>query len=383
MTELNGTVSPTFESVRDTVQDQLRSGTEVGLSLVVDIDGRHVVNLWGGHRDAARTQPWQRDTITNVWSVTKTVTGLAAVLLVDAGELDLDAPVARYWPEFAAKGRQHVEVRHLLSHTSGVSGLEHPAQLDDLYDVRAAAARMASQAPWRRPGSASEYHVLSYGHLVGELVHRLTGLPLSDFVHQHLVRPIGADFRIGLPAEDVPRVADVIPPKRDFDPSALDHDTVAHKTFTGPSFDAGAANTPAWRAAEPGAVNGHGNALSVAEILSPIARAGASAHGRLLKPGTIDRISGEQSCGTDLVNGLHLRWGIGYALPDRRTLPWIPDGRIAFWGGWGGSMAIMDLDRRMTISYVMNHIGAGILGSQRPAAYTTAAYRALGVAVTS
>ncbi|WP_329422642.1 beta-lactamase family protein [Streptomyces sp. NBC_01693] len=205
MTELNGTVSPTFEPVRDAVQDQLRSGTEVGMSLVVVIDGRHVVNLWGGHRDAARTQPWQRDTITNVWSITKTVTGLAALLLVDAGELDLDAPVARYWPEFATKGKQHVEVRHLLSHTSGVSGLEHPAQLDDLYDVRAASARMASQAPWWRPGSASGYHVLSYGHLVGELVHRLTGLPLRDFVHQHLVRPVGADFRIGLPAEDVPR----------------------------------------------------------------------------------------------------------------------------------------------------------------------------------
>ncbi|MFD5141502.1 serine hydrolase domain-containing protein [Streptomyces sp. NPDC058378] len=162
-----------------------------------------------------------------------------------------------------------MEVRHLLSHTSGVSGLDHPAQLDDLYDVRAAAARTASQAPWWRPGPASGYHVLSYGHLVGELVHRLTGLLLRDFVHKHLVRPVGADFRIGPPAEDVPRVADVIPPERDFDPSALDHDTVAYKTFTGPSFDAGAANTPAWRAAELGAANGHGNALSVAEILSP------------------------------------------------------------------------------------------------------------------
>ncbi|MFE4213822.1 serine hydrolase domain-containing protein [Streptomyces sp. NPDC056844] len=355
----------------------------MGLSLVVDIDGRHVVNLWGGHRDAARTQPWQRDTITDVWSIRKSVTGLAALLLVDAGELDLYAPVARYWPEFAANGKQHVEVRHLLSHTSGVSGLDHPAQLDDLYDVRAAAARMASQAPCWHPCSASGYHVLGYGHLVGELVHRLTGLPLRDFVHQHVVRPIGADFRIGLPEEDVLRVADVIPPERGFDPSALAHDTVAYKTFTGPSFDAGAANTPAWRAADLGAANGHGNALSVAEILSPIARAGASAHGRLLKPRTIDRIFDEQSCGTDLVNGLHLRWGIGYALPDRRTLPWIPDGRIAFWGDWGGSMAILDLDRRMTISYVMNHMGAGILGSQRAAAYTTAVCRALGAAVPS
>ncbi|MFK4542362.1 CubicO group peptidase (beta-lactamase class C family) [Streptomyces tendae] len=378
MTELNGTVSPTFEPVRDAVEYQLRSGAEVGLSLVVDIDGQQVVDLWGGHRDAARTQPWQRDTITNVWSITKTVTSLAALLLVDTGELDVYAPVARYWPEFAANGKQHVEVRHLLSHTSGVSGLDHPARLEDLYDVRAAAARMAAQGPWWEPGTASGYHVLNYGHLVGELVHRLTGLPLRDFVHQHIAQPLGADFQIGLRDADAERVADVIAPTLDFDPSVLDHDTAAYRTFTGPSFHAGAANTPAWRAADLGAANGHGNALAVAEILAPIARAGASAHGQLLKPDTIGLIFDEQSNGADLVNGLHLRWGIGYALPDRRTLSWIPDGRIAFWGGWGGSIAIMDLDRRMTISYVMNNMGADILGSQRTAAYTTAIYRALG-----
>jgi CubicO group peptidase (beta-lactamase class C family) len=164
----------------------------------------------------------------------------------------------------------------------------------------------------------------------------------------------------------------------EFERSTLEHDTVAYKTFTGSSFSATAANTRAWRAADLDAANGHGNAQSVAEILAPIARAGASARGQLLKPDTIGLIFDEQSSGTDLVNGLYLRWGIGYALPDRRTLSWIPDGRIAFWGGWGGSTAIMDLDRRMTISYVMNNMGADVLGSQRAAAYTTALYRALG-----
>ncbi|MFD0023048.1 serine hydrolase domain-containing protein [Streptomyces sp. NPDC058382] len=378
MTELNGTVGSTFEPVHDVVAAQLRSGAEVGLSLVVDVDGQRVVDLWGGHRDAARTQPWRRDTVTNVWSITKTVTSLAALLLVDAGELDVYSPVARYWPEFAANGKEHLEVRHLLSHTSGVSGLDRPARLEDLYDVRAAAARMAAQRPWWEPGTASGYHVLNYGHLVGELVHRLTGLSLRDFVDQNIAQPLGADFRIGLRDADVGRVADIIPPAPDFDPTALGHDSAAYKTFTGPSFSADAANTAAWRAADLGAANGHGNALSVAKILAPLARAGASDRGQLLSPGTIGLVFAEQSNGTDLVNGLHLRWGIGYALPDPRTLPWIPDGRIAFWGGWGGSMAIMDLDRRMTISYVMNRMGADILGSQRAAAYTTAVYRALG-----
>jgi CubicO group peptidase (beta-lactamase class C family) len=242
---------------------------------------------------------------------------------------------------------------------------------------------MASQAPWWEPGSASGYHVLNYGHLVGELVHRLTGLSLPDFVHRHIAGPLGADFQIGLREVDAGRVAAVITPASAFDPAALDHDSVAYKTFTGPSFSADAANTPAWRAADLGAANGHGNALSVAQVLAPVSRAGAAAHGQFLKPATIDLVFDQQAGGTDLVNGLHLRWGIGYALPDRRTLPWIPDGRIAFWGGWGGSMAIMDLDRRMTITYVMNSMGADILGSDRAAAYVTAIYRALGAGAAS
>lgn len=297
------------------------------------------------------------------------VTSLAALLLVDAGELDIHAPVARYWPEFAAAGKQDVLVRHLLSHTSGVSGLEHPTRLADLYDVRATADRLAAQAPWWRPGSASGYHVLTYGHLVGELVHRLTGLSLREFVREQIAGPLAADFRIGLPDNDFARVADVIVPPLDFDTEALGPDTVAYRTLTGPSFDA---------AADLGAANGHGNAEALIDILAPLARGGDHAGGRLLRPDTIDLIFDQQSCGADLVNGLHLRWGIGYALPDPRTAEWIPDGRIAFWGGWGGSMVIADLDRRTTIAYVMNNMGPDLLGSPRAAAYTTAVYRALG-----
>jgi CubicO group peptidase (beta-lactamase class C family) len=377
MTQLSGTVSASFEPVYDVVNEQLLQGSELGLSLVVDVDGELVVDLWGGYRDRARTLPWQRNSITNVWSLTKCVTSLAALLLVDAGELDVYAPVARYWPEFASNGKQHVEVRHLLSHTSGVSGLDHPARLDDLYDVRAAAARMAAQSPWWPPGSASGYHVLNYGHLIGELVYRLTGSSLREFVDQHIVHPSGADFQIGLRDHDVDRVADVVAPVVDFDATTLDSDSVAYKTFTGPPFSAAAANTGAWRAAELGAANGHGNAQSLAQVLSPIARGGTGVHGRFFKAATSDVIFDQQSAGQDLVNGLHVRWGIGFALPDPRTLAWIPPGRVAFWGGWGGSMAIMDLDRRVTLTYVMNNMGADVLGSHRAASYTTAVYDAL------
>jgi CubicO group peptidase (beta-lactamase class C family) len=374
--EVHGDLDPTFDPVRGAVQEQLGTGAEVGVSLVVDLDGERVVDLWGGHRDASRTQAWTQDTVTNVWSLTKTVTSLAALLLVEAGELDVDAPVARYWPEFAAQDKGEVLVRHLMSHTSGVAGLDKPSRLEDLYDARGAAARMAAQTPWWAPGTASGYHLLNYGHLLGELVYRITGQSLREFVQQRLSGPVAADFQIGLADGDLDRVADVIAPTVDFDAEILDHDSPAYKTLTGPMVAGSDANTAAWRAAEIGAANGHGNARSIADVLAPITHGGHSAAGRLLSPRTIDLIFQQQSDGVDLVNGLQLRWGIGFALADRRTLSWLPEGQVAFWGGWGGSMAILDLDRRMTISYVMNNMGTDILGSDRAAAYVHAAYAA-------
>lgn len=378
MNELNGTVTPRFERVCDVVLDALRSGSETGLSLAVDLEGERVVDLWGGHQEPARSQPWERGTLTNVWSITKNVTSLAALLLVDAGALDVHAPVARYWPEFAARGKGRVEVRHLLSHTAGLPGLDQPARLDDLYDARATADRLAAQAPWWEPGTASGYHVLTFGHLVGEVVRRVSGQSLRAFVDEHLSRRVGADFQIGVRAEDLHRVSDVIPPAADADMSGLDPAGVASRTFGGPAFSASSANTSAWRDAELGAANGHGNAASVADLMTPLALEGESAAGRLLHPATVRLVLDEQSRGVDLVNGLYVRWGIGFALADARTLPWIPEGRVVFWGGWGGSMAVADLDRRLTIAYVMNAMGGDILGSARAAAYVRAVYRALG-----
>ena len=170
MAELSGTCDARFGGVREALQRNIDSGEDVGASLVVDLDGEIAVDLWGGFRDEAGTDPWTRDTITNVWSTTKTVTSLAALMLVERGQLDVDAPVATYWPEFAANGKQDVLVRHLLSHTSGVSGLDQPAVLEDMYDWDKSTARFAAQAPWWAPGTASGYHALNFGHLIGEVL---------------------------------------------------------------------------------------------------------------------------------------------------------------------------------------------------------------------
>ncbi|GAA2876617.1 EstA family serine hydrolase [Pseudonocardia halophobica] len=381
MAELQGTCEDRFDPLRGQLQAHLDSGEELGASLVVDLDGDRVVDLWGGYRDQARTTAWDEHTIVNVWSTTKTVTALATLMLVDRGQLDVHAPVARYWPDFAAAGKEDVQVRHLLSHTSGVSGLDRPATVEDMYDAERAAARMAAQAPWWEPGTASGYHALNYGHLLGELIRRVDGRTLTEFVAQEIAGPLDADFTIGAPEKAWGRIADVVPPPPvTVDLSGADPNSPAVRTLTGPLVDAEDANTEAWRRAEIGGANGHGNARSVARMLSAIARGGEVDGVRLLSPATIELIFDEQAQGVDLVLGVPLRWGIGYGLPQRETLPYIPDERICFWGGWGGSMIIMDLGRRLTISYMMNRMAPGIIGSDRSAGYVREIYRVLGPA---
>jgi CubicO group peptidase (beta-lactamase class C family) len=378
MADIHGACDDRFELVRGALAQNVESGEEIGASIVVDLDGEIAVDIWGGYRDEARTQPWESDTITNVWSTTKTVTSLAALMLVDRGELDVDAPVARYWPEFAANGKQDVLVRNLLGHTSGVSGLEQPAVTEDLYDWEKSTSRYAAQAPWWQPGTASGYHALNFGHLAGEVLRRITGISLKQFVAAEIAGPLGADFQIGAAEIDWDRIADVTPPPPlPFDLEAAGTDSPAVKTLTGPLVAAEQANTAGWRQADIGAVNGHGNARSVARILSAVSRGGEVDGVRLVRPETLDVIFREQSNGVDLVLGVPLRYGVGYGLPRPDTIPYIPDGKICFWGGWGGSVIIMDLDRRMTIAYMMNKMGAGIIGSDRAEQYTRAIYAAV------
>nr|WSZ98577.1 beta-lactamase family protein [Streptomyces sp. NBC_00857]WSZ99970.1 beta-lactamase family protein [Streptomyces sp. NBC_00857] len=377
MTDISGVCDDRFADLRALFAKNIDAGDELGGSLVVDVGGVPLVDIWGGWTDRQRTRPWQRDTLTNVWSCTKTVTALAALLLVERGLLDVDAPVARYWPEFAAAGKEDVRVRHVLSHTSGVPGWEQPITIEDVYDTRSAAARLAAQAPWWTPGTASGYHLLNYGHLVGELIRRVDGRALGRFVAEEIAGPLDADFHIGLPDTEVDRVADVVPPQgTSLDPAAPDPDHIRLRTFTGPWVDPRESLTPAWRRAEIGAANGHGNARSLARIQSAVACGGAVDGVRLLSPETIALIFRPQSDGPDLVLGAHVRFGIGYGLPSP-AVPYIPQGRVCFWPGFGGSIVVADTERRTTISYVMNKMGAGLLGSDRTIAYVNEVYAAL------
>lgn len=317
-----------------------------------------VVDLWGGWADEARTVPWAEDTIACVFSTTKAMTSLAALVLVDHGELDLDANVAAYWPEFAAQGKGGIKVRQLLSHTSGVSGWDQPITLEDVYDWDKSTALLAAQAPWWEPGTASGYHMLTYGHLTGEVIRRITGQRLGEFFAAHIAGPLGADFHIGLSPSEFHRVADVVPPPLPadpppFDPTRLDPNSVAFKTWTNPTMRPlhECSRTEGWRRADIGAANGHGNARSLASLQSAVACGGEVDGVRLLSPQTIDRIFEVQSDGIDLVIGIPFKAGVGYSL--------LPEGRVCCWGGTGGSLVITDVDRRITFAYVMNRMARG------------------------
>jgi CubicO group peptidase (beta-lactamase class C family) len=381
---LHGQLDARFEPLRDVLEDSLGSVADCGLSLAVDVDGRTEVDVYGGFADEARTRPWERDTIVNVWSTTKTVTSLAILMLADRGLVDLDAPVARYWPEFAAQGKEDVLVRHVMGHTSGVAGWNTPFAFDEIYDLERSTAALAGQAPWWEPGTASGYHALSFGHLLGEIVRRVTGKSLTRFVDEEIAGPLDADFHIGAREADWGRCAEIIPPPPlPLDLSGLDPASVVVKVATGPVANATAPNTAPWRLAEIGAANGHGNARSVARIMSVLALGGSTGGGstggvRLLSPVTIEHIFREQAHGIDLFLGVPMRFGIGYGLSEPVGVPFVPEGRVCFWGGWGGSMIIMDLDRRTTISYMMNKMQPGLVGSDLAAGYLKAIYELLG-----
>lgn len=360
---VDGFCTPRFEPLREVFNGLIESGQDLGASLAVTVDGEFVLDLWGGWADQEHTRPWQRDTITCVFSTTKTMLALGALVLVERGQLDLDATVARYWPEFAAAGKAGVLVRHVLSHTSGVSGFEQPITLEDLYDWHKCTALLAPQAPWWTPGSASGYHPLTGGFIVGEVVRRITGRSFGRFFAQEIAGPLGADFHIGLARSAFARVANVVPwPAKHDVTGGAERGSVSFKT----NSNAGLRNlsdvwSDAWREAEIPAANGHGNARSVARLQSVVANGGAVAGVRLLSPATISRIFEVQADGVDLVIGAPLKMGIGYGLPQRKTLPFLPEGRICCWGGAGGSMVIVDVDRRMALAYVMNKMAPDLV----------------------
>jgi len=364
-----GFTTEQFGGVREVLDAQLTSGADVGASVCVHHRGEVVVDIWGGHTDTERTKPWEADTITNVWSTTKTMTFLVALMLADSGELDLQAPVATYWPEFAANGKAGIEVRHVMSHTAGLSGFGERLQPEELADWERCTSVLAAQEPWWEPGTMPGYHAVTQGYLIGEVVRRITGDTIGAFFRREVAEPLGADFHIGLPESEESRVALVIPPPKP-EPGAITASELAIRTFLSVRMGAKTPHHRWWRGAEIPAANGHGNARSVALVQSIIANRGETSGQRFLSSATIERIFETQINGFDPVLGRESHMGMGYGLSN----PSMPIGpRACYWGGFGGSVVVMDLDAQLTVAYMMNKMELGLSGDFRGANIAMAA----------
>ena len=350
--KIDGTCAAGFAAVRDSFARNFAEG-DLGASCAVTVEGELVVDLWGGHRDVARRVAWERDTIVNMWSTTKMVTALCVLMLHDRGALCVDAPLADYWPEFVANGKEGVLVRHVLGHTAGLPVFDEPVDDLAMFDWAGCCRRLAAQSPRWTPGDGSGYHSETQGWLLGELVRRVDGRSLGTFFRDEVAQPLGVDLYVGLPDSEHPRAADVATlhavANEPLDPEL--------RTREQPSGTRSAAlvNTSAWRRAEFPASNGHGNARSIALAMAPLANEGQLGGHRLLSPATIERAFEVQADGLDRMTGRQFKLGMGYGLHSPHTPLGVND-RTLWWAGWGGSMCVVDVENRLTVSYVMNRM---------------------------
>jgi CubicO group peptidase (beta-lactamase class C family) len=359
----DGLTKDRFAAVRMAFDANLASGADIGASFCATHNGEVVADLWGGYADEAKTRPWEKDTIVNVYSTTKTMTALTALLLADRGALDFDKPVAHYWPEFAANGKAGVKVSHLMSHSAGLSGWKEPVTYDDLYDWEKVTSLLAAQAPYWEPGTAPGYHALTQGYLVGEVIRRIAGKTVGTVFREEIAEPLGADFHIGLPASEDSRVADLIPiplggTMQDVAKTALQKNMALN-----PGVDVGASRTRAWRGAEIPAAGGTGNARSIASIHRILANGGVANGKRFLSEAGCRKALEPQIEGTDLILGQPVKYGMGFGLPSP-MVP-LPNPNTIFWGGYGGSLTIIDMDAHMSLGYAMNRMQGTTTGDMR------------------
>jgi len=400
---IHGMCEPKFARIRELFQQCFDTGVEIGAAVCVYLDGRCVIDLWGGHYDLERTREWEGDTLVNVYSTTKAMAALCAHHLMDRGLLDVDAPVSQYWPEFAAAGKEGVLVRWLLSHQAGMCAIRQALPNGALYDWSRMCEALAAEEPWWTPGQGHGYHVFTYGFLVGELVRRISGQSLGTYFRRHIAEPLGADFHIGLPAECDARTSEIYgvlignkPPTareqknsaeiRDrfaaFARAVRDPTTMQGAAFLNPPQDRDAVNTRAWRAAEIPSVNGHGTARALARIYGALARGGEIDGIAILQPQTIERAITEEASGPERMfcGAIAMRFGLGFVLSEdaHRYARFSPNRRAFGHAGGGGSLGMADPDAKIGFGFTMNNFQGGIVSAgSTPSALIDAFYDAL------
>jgi CubicO group peptidase (beta-lactamase class C family) len=383
---IHGTCDPRFARVRDVFVQNFEERNEVGAAAALVVDGKPALDLWAGHADQMRTQPWQHDTIVNVYSTTKGMAAICLHQLVERGQVDLDAPVARYWPEFAQAGKGSMPVRFLLGHRAGLAAVKNLLPSEALYDWDAMIAALAAEPPWWEPGTTHGYHAVTFGWLVGEVVRRVTKKSLGTYFRESIAAPLGMDFHIGLADVEHHRVAEMstIPLP---EPGAegmqlgmvmmMDPEGLAARAFMNPPAIARGVNIPEWRRAEIPGANGHGDARSLARVYGALASGGAVDGVHVLSPESVARCHTELSHGPDLVLQVSTRFGHGFMLPQDRLDARIGGPRSFGQPGPGGSVGFADPDAKIGFGYVMNRMGPHILLDPRATALIDAVYASL------
>jgi CubicO group peptidase (beta-lactamase class C family) len=362
---IHGHCDERFASVKEAFTRNFDDQPEVGAAVAVTIAGQLVVDVWAGFADRERTRPWERDTIVNVFSTTKGIVTVCALRLVEQGKLDPDAPVAQYWPEFAAAGKEKITVAQLMSHQAGLPAIDAILPLDQSYAWEPLVTALAAQKPWWEPGTRGGYHAITFGHLVGELVRRISGKSVGAYWRDEFATPLGLDFHIGFGPELDARCADMIPaglpdliPDHPLTKAFMDPTSMTFKAFTitplamvNPVY----MNGREWRAAEIPAGNGHSDARSLAALYGALATDGTLNGQAVLKPETVKRATEQQVHAEDAVLFFPMRFGLGFLL-DIPEFQVSPTGALFGHAGMGGSFGYADPDAGFGVGYVMNRM---------------------------
>ncbi|MFI6059865.1 serine hydrolase domain-containing protein [Streptomyces sp. NPDC051286] len=386
--DVRGTVATGFEPVRDAFIRNFEQRGERGAAVAVYRDGRKVVDLWAGTRDVDGVEPWAVDTVQIVRSAGKGIAAAVPLLLHQRGQVDLDAPVGTYWPEFKAAGKERVLVRHLLAHRAGVPALDRPLTPQEAADGSSGAHAVAAQRPQWEPGTAHGYHAQTYSWLIGELVRRVTGRTVGRWIAEEIARPLGLDFWFGLPAEEAHRVGRIGPveppvpggsggalrmrPKRSVVDAYRDSESLTRRAFGAidPFPDE---NDAGYRAAELPASNGIATARALARAYA--AMIGPVDGHRLFAPATLTLARTEESVGPDRVLVVNTRFGLGYMLHGPAA-PLLAPGSFGH-PGRGGSLGFADPESGISLGYVTNGLQKGVTADPRAQALVRAVRSAL------
>lgn len=352
-------LAPGFAAVGDAFAANFAAGLDVGAGFAVVRDGQLVVDLWGGHADRTRTRPIERDTLVNIWSVSKGVIATCVALFVEQGRLDYEEKVARYWPEFGASGKDRVTLAQLMSHQAGVPGVREAITVDDYYTHDRLATLLARETPFFEPGSTWGYHTLSLGTLADEVIRRVDGRTAAMFFKEEVAAPLDLDIHMGVSDADATRLSDMIPPASvpPPDPAPASNEAAARAAMANPMLDAEWANTPRWQKAGLPAGGVSANARSLARLFGTLASGGSLDGIQLLSPATIAAATRERVSGVDQCLGNYRRYGAAYELNSNGRMG--PNPNAFGHAGWGGSMAFADPDEKLGIAFVVNKMRTG------------------------